>query len=235
MKNISLPQGFWISVLCLVPLLIAGSVARKADAIPRPNPPRGGMVLEWGWYMSGDFPLCAPGQTMGGGPPPYQQFRATPSTDTESIGPCEAYVPPPAFTPNYVGIGLYDADAMRSCLDSYYGTCSYFPGQAQCTYAIVTSDVPFWFGVIAVDSRTIFQTEPVYQAQCWFWYNDCQGLFFTGCRTDFDANGLIDGADLAYLLSYWGGSWPRFDLDASGRVDGADLGLMLNAWGPCSN
>jgi hypothetical protein len=139
---------------------------------------------------------------MGGGPWPYQQFRATPSTDTESIGPCEAYVPPPAFTPNYVGIGFYDADAMRSCLDSYYGTCSYFPGQAQCTYAIVTSDVPFWVG--RGDYRATTQTEPVYQAQCWSWQGNFQGLWFTRCRTDFDANGVIDSADLAILLNAWG-------------------------------
>jgi|GEM_PF-6190671 len=223
------------SLLSVVALLVVGSMAGRAEAITRRNPPKGIMQLEWGWSVRLDFPLCGPGETISGGLRPIQQFRATSVTDTESTGPCYAYVPPPIFTANFISAGGYDADAMRSCLDSYCGTCSYYPGQVYCHYAVVTSDVPFWFGVLATDSRTTSQTEPVYQAQCWFWNNDCQGLLFTGCRTDFDANGLIDGADLAYLLSYWGGSWPRFDLDASGRVDGADLGLLLDAWGPCSN
>ena len=233
MKNISLPKCLCTSVLCIVPYMVAGSVVREADAIPRPNPPSGGMVLEWGWGMEGAFPMCNTGQTMGGGPWPYQQFRATPSAATESIGPCEASVPPPVFTPNYIGIGFYDADAMRSCLDLYYGTCSYYPGQARCTYALVTSDVPFWFGLAGGDERSLFQTEPVYQAQCWSLHGTFQGLWFTRCRTDFDANGIIDGGDLALLLSYWGETWPRYDLDGSGRIDGADLGMLLNVWGPC--
>ena len=64
-------------------------------------------------------------------------------------------------------------------------------------------------------------------------FHSNQGLWFTRCRTDFDANGIIDGGDLALLLSYWGDTWPRYDLDGSRRIDGADLGMLLNIWGPC--
>jgi hypothetical protein len=52
---------------------------------------------------------------------------------------------------------------------------------------------------------------------------------------DFDANGAIDGGDLAWLLFFWDNVFSRIDLDASGRVDGADLAILLNAWGPCPN
>jgi hypothetical protein len=52
---------------------------------------------------------------------------------------------------------------------------------------------------------------------------------------DFDANGVIDGGDLAWILLLWDSVFSRIDLDASGRVEGADLAILLNAWGPCPN
>ena len=48
---------------------------------------------------------------------------------------------------------------------------------------------------------------------------------------DLDANGLVDGADLAILLGAWGKSGAA-DLDGSGAVDGADLSRLLGAWSP---
>lgn len=48
---------------------------------------------------------------------------------------------------------------------------------------------------------------------------------------DVNADGLVDGADLAVLLGSWGrcAECPA-DLDGSGAVDGADLALMLGNW-----
>jgi len=51
-------------------------------------------------------------------------------------------------------------------------------------------------------------------------------------------NGIVDGADLGTILSYWG---PRTqdptsiasDLNGDGLINGADLGLVLSSWGPC--
>ena len=59
-----------------------------------------------------------------------------------------------------------------------------------------------------------------------------------GCQGDILANGVVDGADLGAMLSYWG---PRTadpfsvasDIDANGVVNGADLGLLLSNWGFC--
>ena len=59
-----------------------------------------------------------------------------------------------------------------------------------------------------------------------------------GCTGDIVGNGVVNGADLGTLLSYWG---PRTsdpfsiasDLDGNGVINGADLGLLLSNWGPC--
>ena len=53
------------------------------------------------------------------------------------------------------------------------------------------------------------------------------------CRADGNKDGLVDGSDLAGLISEWGG--PGFwDVDDSGVVDGLDVALLLAAWGPCT-
>ena len=48
---------------------------------------------------------------------------------------------------------------------------------------------------------------------------------------DFDANGVVDGADLGQILGHWGEAAPDFDLTGDGHVDGADLGVVLGSWG----
>ena len=52
------------------------------------------------------------------------------------------------------------------------------------------------------------------------------------CVGDLNGDGVIDGADLATLLSQFGGAGSA-DLDDSGVVDGADLAQLLAAWGDC--
>ena len=59
-----------------------------------------------------------------------------------------------------------------------------------------------------------------------------------GCTGDVVGNGIVNGADLGTLLSYWG---PRTgdpfsvacDIDGNGVINGADLGALLANWGPC--
>ena len=57
------------------------------------------------------------------------------------------------------------------------------------------------------------------------------------CVADIDANGIVNGIDLAILLDKWstngGKDYPRADIDRSGSIDGADLAQLLSAWGPC--
>ncbi len=47
---------------------------------------------------------------------------------------------------------------------------------------------------------------------------------------DINNDGSVNGADLAMLLSQWGGPGSA-DLNSSGGVDGADLSILLSNWG----
>ncbi|MSR41927.1 MAG: hypothetical protein EXS10_08530 [Phycisphaerales bacterium] len=53
------------------------------------------------------------------------------------------------------------------------------------------------------------------------------------CPADLDANGIVDAADIAILLSAWGLSGSG-DINNDGTVDAADLATLLGAWGLCS-
>ena len=54
------------------------------------------------------------------------------------------------------------------------------------------------------------------------------------CPGDLNADGVIDGADLADLLSQWSLSSVAGDLDGDGTVAGGDLAILLASWGFCS-
>ncbi len=61
-------------------------------------------------------------------------------------------------------------------------------------------------------------------------------LDFCQCPGDVVANGIVDGADLAALLSVWGtdgGIYPRADTNSDGFVDAQDLAAVLGGWGAC--
>ncbi len=49
-----------------------------------------------------------------------------------------------------------------------------------------------------------------------------------GGSADFDGDGIVDGADLGFLLGAWGA--PDADLNGDGTTDGADLGILLSLW-----
>ena len=56
------------------------------------------------------------------------------------------------------------------------------------------------------------------------------------CAADIIQNGVVDGADLAAVLTVWGtngGIYPRADTNGDGLVDGTDLAVVLGGWGPC--
>lgn len=55
------------------------------------------------------------------------------------------------------------------------------------------------------------------------------------CITDFNGDGLTNGADLATLLSVWGSDSPIGDLNGDGIVDGGDLATLLANWGLCDS
>ena len=53
------------------------------------------------------------------------------------------------------------------------------------------------------------------------------------CAGDLDANGTVDAADIAALLSNWGGSGVG-DVTGDGTVNAQDIAAMLSNWGPCT-
>ncbi len=57
-------------------------------------------------------------------------------------------------------------------------------------------------------------------------------MLHAGCAADLDGSGVVDGADLASLLSNWGNPGLG-DVNGSGVADAEDLAVLLSAWGPC--
>jgi pectin methylesterase-like acyl-CoA thioesterase len=53
------------------------------------------------------------------------------------------------------------------------------------------------------------------------------------CIADINRDGMIDSADLAYILENWGSDDTVADLTGDGQVDAADLGLVIATWGTC--
>jgi hypothetical protein len=53
------------------------------------------------------------------------------------------------------------------------------------------------------------------------------------CRGDLSGDGVVNGIDLAFVLSNWGTSGGSTDITGDGTVNGADLGIILAAWGTC--
>jgi hypothetical protein len=58
----------------------------------------------------------------------------------------------------------------------------------------------------------------------------------SACPADITGNGNVDAADLAAVLSAWGGApsgKENADINGDGSIDAADLAGVLSAWGPC--
>jgi hypothetical protein len=53
------------------------------------------------------------------------------------------------------------------------------------------------------------------------------------CRADLSGDGIVNGVDLAIVLSSWGTANAAADLNGDGTVGGSDLGFVLAAWGTC--
>lgn len=53
------------------------------------------------------------------------------------------------------------------------------------------------------------------------------------CTGDINQDGIVNGADLAFILGAWGTNSNAEDLNNDNTVDGVDLAIVLGAWGPC--
>jgi hypothetical protein len=64
----------------------------------------------------------------------------------------------------------------------------------------------------------------------------CEAGTSCACPADITGNGNVDAADLAAVLSAWGGApsgKENADINGDGSIDAADLAGVLSAWGPC--
>jgi hypothetical protein len=50
---------------------------------------------------------------------------------------------------------------------------------------------------------------------------------------DINRDRVVNGGDLATLLTEWAGGGGAADIDRDGDVTGGDLAIMLSAWGTC--
>ena len=66
---------------------------------------------------------------------------------------------------------------------------------------------------------------------------DCceQGVSCSPCAADIVRDGVVNGIDLAAVLTNWGtaGGSLNADVNRDGVVDGSDLATVLASWGPC--
>ncbi|MFM1882443.1 MAG: hypothetical protein RJA05_852, partial [Planctomycetota bacterium] len=53
------------------------------------------------------------------------------------------------------------------------------------------------------------------------------------CRADLSGDSVVNGVDLAIILSNWGTASAAADLTGDGTVGGSDLAIILAAWGTC--
>lgn len=110
-------------------------------------------------------------------------------------------------------------DLCAGCGDSANGSC-------YCSHASTGCDQATCCAIVcAVDT---FCCATQWDSIC---ANEANNL--CGCRSDFNQDGVVNGADLGLLLAAWGTSQCPLDLNGDGVVNGADLGLLLAAWGVC--
>jgi hypothetical protein len=57
-----------------------------------------------------------------------------------------------------------------------------------------------------------------------------QGTVVDTPDPDVNGDGLVNGIDLAFILTYWGSSAPIADLNDDGVVGAADLTIVLGGW-----
>ena len=53
------------------------------------------------------------------------------------------------------------------------------------------------------------------------------------CNGDLNYDRMVDGADLAIILTNWDTTNQTADLNDDGLVDAADMGILFAGWGPC--
>lgn len=119
------------------------------------------------------------------------------------------------------------------------GSSSFGPGMS----TQVTGLAPGFDYEVQSDPRTGVLKVTALNDGIWVGNNPCPADIVDSATFQPPPDGLIDGADLAFLLGEWGAN-PRSPADMvssatflpppDGAVDGADLAVLLGAWGTCN-
>lgn len=128
------------------------------------------------------------------------------------------------------GLGKLDSSNARFCITPDYpnGTYAYFSPVNESGISVYPYMIgPTYRGVLVTGNTGPgaghnTPTETVVTFCC------------TPCEADTDLNRIVDGADLANVLSRWGGGGGMGDINRDGIVDAADLTVLLAGWGSCS-
>jgi hypothetical protein len=66
---------------------------------------------------------------------------------------------------------------------------------------------------------------------------DLGGNTVCDCTGDLNQDGIVNGADISAILSYWGPNpaLPAADITGDGIVNGSDLAAVLTNWGSCGS
>lgn len=207
-------------------LAIAGDLTLGPDASIRFSEPL------WRISLGGDFDVAitSPSQfeligstlRLDGSSGSMQHFEAT-SLD---IGP-----DPLAFTDPPAGVSLIReleivSDSGVTVVDNHLNS----GGKSKGLESIYTSRLEIAAGAsLVLGTHTIYCTE--FEIDGTVDHPDQIVLVSILPDPDFNNDGLVNGADLAFILAFWGTNDPDVDLNGDGMVTAADLGILLGAWG----
>jgi predicted outer membrane repeat protein len=117
---------------------------------------------------------------------------------------------------------------MQSCTITGNTSTDSFPGNAVIAGAQV--------GIIEMSGSQACSNQPRnVQPQCLT--QDSSANTICDCLADINRDGIVNGADISSVLSFWGPdpALPAADISGDGVVDGHDLAILLGSWGPCPN
>ena len=117
---------------------------------------------------------------------------------------------------------------MQSCTITGNTSTDSFPGNAVIAGAQV--------GIIEMSGSQACSNQPRnVQPQCLT--QDSSANTICDCLADINRDGIVNGADISSVLSFWGPdpALPAADISGDGVVDGHDLASLLGSWGPCPN
>ena len=207
-------------------LAIAGDLTLGPDASIRFSEPL------WRISLGGDFDVAitSPSQfeligstlRLDGSSGSMQHFEAT-SLD---IGP-----DPLAFTDPPAGVSLIReleivSDSGVTVVDNHLNS----GGKSKGLESIYTSRLEIAAGAsLVLGTHTLYCTE--FEIDGTVDHPDQIVLVSILPDPDFNNDGLVNGADLAFILAFWGTNDPDVDLNGDGMVTAADLGILLGAWG----